>query len=619
MNKNIFSFLAALTGVVFAICLPMGIYFLENYYSNLGLTEFLVWAFRGLLSFILGVYLVSILRWILSKKEKDIVPPFVILGAMIGGVAGLIISIPVLVFWLRMVMVVLFVFFGIRFSFKFEKDLTKNIRKRVLLSSIGLFIIALPLFALIRGLGFPRNAPISVRHECALRNLEYHYPAAVEFIKNIPEIISDVGYDISVAPSGNITARNTISNALDTSFGFFILEVKGSKGKGVCEVQTRGLPKNIEVSNIEWRSGDKRIQILTEKQKETRVRDLDLEKFDTEQLKFSLEEARRLSDGEVLINKSRGRGGKIDSDKLESLLREKREMEEKSLIEEYSKLKKNGDIGALFIAFEEEAPRICPAPSVKVIASMGEPAVKPLIDSIRKIKEKPGWPNLTESNVCWAMEKIGEPAVKPLENALKDVNEDVRAMAVMALGQIGNKSMIDMFVRCLEDPSAKVRANAAVSLGRLKDVRGLEPLLVILKNDESSRARTQAANALGEIQDTRAVEPLISSYSDKSLNVRCAVVSALGNLGDNHSIDLLISALSDENSRLRQSAVYALKNFKNPRTIEALIERLQDENKEVAQAVRFALQQITGEWSCYSQICWQEWWKKNKDNFSTNK
>lgn len=76
------------------------------------------------------------------------------------------------------------------------------------------------------------------------------------------------------------------------------------------------------------------------------------------------------------------------------------------------------------------------------------------------------------------------------------------------------------------DPSYKVRAQAAIVLGNLKDPRGV-PLLLRALHDSEAAVRVVAAASLGRIGDPSALSALRQSMSDAELPVRTAAGKAI--------------------------------------------------------------------------------------------
>jgi hypothetical protein len=62
------------------------------------------------------------------------------------------------------------------------------------------------------------------------------------------------------------------------------------------------------------------------------------------------------------------------------------------------------------------------------------------------------------------------------ETATEDEDDGVRAGAVWALGDIGDRSDLEFLIPFLDDPSLRVRGAAASALGKLGDTRAVEPL-----------------------------------------------------------------------------------------------------------------------------------------------
>ena len=70
--------------------------------------------------------------------------------------------------------------------------------------------------------------------------------------------------------------------------------------------------------------------------------------------------------------------------------------------------------------------------------------------------------------------------------------------------------------------------------------------------------RSGAVEALGRIGDVRAVEPLIQRLQDEDEDVRSAAAEALGRIGDARAVDPLIQRLQEEDWWVRETAWQAL-------------------------------------------------------------
>jgi len=90
-----------------------------------------------------------------------------------------------------------------------------------------------------------------------------------------------------------------------------------------------------------------------------------------------------------------------------------------------------------------------------------------------------------------------------------------------------------------------VRSNATRALGRIGDVRAVEPLIEAMK-DDNEHVKDAAREALQEIRDPEAVKPLIQALKDEQPYVRKGAAKALGKLGDSQAVNPLIQFLNDE-------------------------------------------------------------------------
>src|SRR6202034_1371759 len=71
---------------------------------------------------------------------------------------------------------------------------------------------------------------------------------------------------------------------------------------------------------------------------------------------------------------------------------------------------------------------------------------------------------------------------------------------------------VHSLIQALRDPNADVARDAAVELGTTKDRSAVEPLIEVISNTDDyyhNVVRAAAAESLGRLGDVRAVEPLL--------------------------------------------------------------------------------------------------------------
>jgi signal transduction histidine kinase len=157
-----------------------------------------------------------------------------------------------------------------------------------------------------------------------------------------------------------------------------------------------------------------------------------------------------------------------------------------------------------------------------------------------------------------------------LVQKLKDKDWKVRKNSLDALIRIGAPvvgTLIDVF----KDADGTIRAAAAEALGKIGDIRAVEPLIDALKDTHHS-VRRAAAEALGKIGDTHAVEPLIAALDDEHLDVRMSVIWSLRHLKDVRAVESLIGTLNDTYWMVRGAAALALLELDYARAAEILRE-----------------------------------------------
>lgn len=140
-------------------------------------------------------------------------------------------------------------------------------------------------------------------------------------------------------------------------------------------------------------------------------------------------------------------------------------------------------------------------------------------------------------------------------------------------------SLIETLVSIVKnDPEWGPRCAAAYSLGELKDIRAIEPLITALK-DEHWQVRQSAVEALGEFKDKRAIDALIIAFSDPDRRVVQEIPDALGIIGE-IALEPVIQLLQTDDPALHYWAVWTLRSLGGQRALEALDTVIQNGKEE---------------------------------------
>jgi HEAT repeat protein len=217
-------------------------------------------------------------------------------------------------------------------------------------------------------------------------------------------------------------------------------------------------------------------------------------------------------------------------------------------------------------------------------AGLEEERVKDEIDIQIDLLGDPDWVVRREAVVTLG-EMGDERCVEPLAKALRDGDWQVREAAVEAIAQVGSPA-VELLIKLLRDWD--IRKYAILALGKIRDERVLDPLMLQLRSDEFKDDAIQALVELGE----PAVERLIGALRDKDENVRKSAVLALGRIKSAAAIDPLIDMTKDADWFIRLTAAAALESIGDERGREAIKPLLKDSDL----VVRMRVERILAKW-----------------------
>src|ERR1043165_2659740 len=232
---------------------------------------------------------------------------------------------------------------------------------------------------------------------------------------------------------------------------------------------------------------------------------------------------------------------------------------------------------------EQPAP-VQPAAEVTEQVGLEEEKGKDEIDIQIDLLKDPDWVVRREAAITLG-EMGDERCVEPLCKALYDGDWQVREGAVPGPGQIGSPA-VEMLIKMVRDWD--VRKYVIMALGKIRDERVLDPLMVQLRSDEFKDDATNALVELGE----PALERLVKALKDKDETVRKQAVLALGHIKHNGAVDPLIEMLADADWFTRLTAAAALEAIGDPRGRDAI----KPLTKDPDMVVRMRVERILAKW-----------------------
>jgi len=231
-----------------------------------------------------------------------------------------------------------------------------------------------------------------------------------------------------------------------------------------------------------------------------------------------------------------------------------------------------GDIESLIKALDYRLPQVKER-VIQALVEIKKPAIQSLISALDDKRS-----NVREA----AAETLGrtkDPAsIEPLVQLLKDNDVGVRMAVGNALAKIG-KPAVPTLVMALTDSRNDVKKIAAETLGKIKDMESVGPLIQLLKDDDLG-IRLTVERSLKEVGKP-AVPLLIEALKNDNNNIRNGAATVLGRIKDTGAIDHLCRLLKSKHRSDRISAVEALEKIASPTSTGHLIEALKDKDRDV--------------------------------------
>jgi len=170
-----------------------------------------------------------------------------------------------------------------------------------------------------------------------------------------------------------------------------------------------------------------------------------------------------------------------------------------------------------------------------------------------------------------ALGQIGDRSVVPALRALMD-DPDIRDTVVGSLKKIGSADT-ESLIADLGSPKVSIRRKAVRALTATGDVRAVRPLLTVMRGDHRVEDRRAAAEAIRRILVATDIGPLagqsggadraaiaddlVQLLDDSDASIRCSLVSVLHKLWCPIVMDAAVRMVSDSDSLVRIRAVNA--------------------------------------------------------------
>ena len=179
---------------------------------------------------------------------------------------------------------------------------------------------------------------------------------------------------------------------------------------------------------------------------------------------------------------------------------------------------------------------------------------------------------LTVADVYEKIGKVATPYVVPF---LDSSGEDMPTNAARCLGRIADTAAVPPLIAQLGHRHYRVRSEVATALGKLKDPRATDGLVLRLDTDPDSDVRKSAAVALGAIANGRAAPSLLHALGDSFFGVRQSAQVALTQVKP-APVTQLMTLVDSASGVVQRGAVIALGGCVDKRAHRELLQLLND-------------------------------------------
>jgi HEAT repeat protein len=174
-------------------------------------------------------------------------------------------------------------------------------------------------------------------------------------------------------------------------------------------------------------------------------------------------------------------------------------------------------------------------------------------------------------NIAYILGRIGKEQAFPYMQKLFNHYEiRVRREAIQALGLIGGPKAVGLLIRGLTDIDARIRAMAAINLGKIGKTSGLASLLELVESkDFPKKAPTEMKaffDAIGMIGSNEAIPVLQEILERKSLfgrgkpdEMRNGAANALAMIGNAEAKAILEAGRNSKDESIRNACAQAMR------------------------------------------------------------
>jgi HEAT repeat protein len=161
-----------------------------------------------------------------------------------------------------------------------------------------------------------------------------------------------------------------------------------------------------------------------------------------------------------------------------------------------------------------------------------------------------------------------------INEQLASPDEEVRRLAVAALGQLSSRQAWHLLLQALGDPSWRVRKEAVdIVVATVPDAALQEDLVTLLRSHDNAGLRNSAVECLERL-GTAAADVLQRHVTDADHDVRKFIVDIMGAIASPLFVPTLIQAMADDDANVSAAAIENLGKIGDGSAVPALLAAL---------------------------------------------
>lgn len=172
-------------------------------------------------------------------------------------------------------------------------------------------------------------------------------------------------------------------------------------------------------------------------------------------------------------------------------------------------------------------------------------------------------------------------------------DKDQRSEVLVALGNFEDEKLNHVYVEGLKDSYERIRRVSAINLGKTGNIKFRKHLIDIIENDENQEVRRIALGAIGFIENAEIYDYIKSILEGSKGFLQLEAAHSIGKTKDSRSLDLLFSLINDTNTdvSLKKKALLGLRELNDKKAISLLKEiKIADDSQlrdPISSTIRF--------------------------------